>query len=132
MFMVFYGQNELVNSVNLLLFNIKSINPIWKFAHIIESNAKFFLIYIFFYDLLKYLNVLIAKTQNIHIITIHLQSYPLCFCWFVLIKIYYICPSFISGKLFIEWIGLHLDSFWYLCVSKLVRRWGGIKSLFQL
>ena len=48
------------------------------------------------------------------VITIRIQSYPMSSHWFALMQIYYILPIFY---------------FWYIFISKLVNRWGGIKSL---
>ena len=38
-FLKLFGENKLVKSVNLLLLNMKSVNPIQKCPHITESNA---------------------------------------------------------------------------------------------
>ena len=90
------GENKLIYSNKVLLFNIKWINPIQKHPHIIESHACMLTIFVIFLLPINVFNffciMLNSKAIEIcHIITIHIESYPMSFYWFILIKINYLC-----------------------------------------
>ena len=130
-----FGEKRFVNSVKVFPLNIKSINPIKKYPHITESYActlklkMFVLMFLFLINAFR--NMFYPKTIKIsNIIIIHMQNNPMSSNIRILVKISYICLSFIFCKLSREKTPLNIGSFSYFWISKLVKGWGGIKNLF--
>ena len=106
-FLKLFGEKRYVNSVKVFPVSIKSINPIQKYRHIIESYACILKIFVvmFFFNKCFYLfrNMFYPKTIKIsNIIIMNIQSNPMSSSIKVFIKIYYINPSFISVRLSLE------------------------------
>ena len=100
------GENKFVYSTKLLPFNMKSINPIQKYPHVVESYAYilwvFFVICLFLMNF--FWNIFNSKAIKVCcIIIINKQRYPMSFQWLILIKIYYIC-SIVYFRYIISWI----------------------------
>ena len=76
-------------------------------------------------------NMFYSKTFKIrNIIIISVQSNPMSSNIRVLIKIYCICPILYFSEIIWRKPPLNLRSFWYFCISKFVKGWGGIKNPF--
>ena len=109
LFKKLFRENKQLNSIRLLLFSIKLINPILNYPHINES-------YVCIYNFVCINNFIIQKNFNLFmnlfnskaikicsIITIHIQSYPMSSnITTIFSKIFYICPGFILGIFFLE------------------------------
>ena len=93
-----FGEKRFVNSVNVFLLNIKSINPIQKYQHTIESYACILKMLVFMFFILEkffnfFRNMFHSKTIKIsNIIITYPQSNPMSSNIRVLVKIYYISP----------------------------------------
>ena len=93
-FIKLFQENKFVKSTNLLLFNIKSINPIRKYPHIIESMLVFYDIFRMFQNpkQSKYVTLLQFTYKAIQWVPID--------TYFTRFIIY--APSFIIGTLFLQ------------------------------
>ena len=97
-FLKLFGEKRFVNSVKVFLLNIKSINPIQKYQHTIESYACILKMLVFmffipdkFFNFFR--NMFHSKTIKIsNIIITYPQSNPMSSNIRVLVKIYYISP----------------------------------------
>ena len=91
------GENRFAYSNELLRFNRKSINPIQKYPHIIESCLYSINICcnIFISNEVSnfFWNMFNSKTIKVYyILSIYIQTNPMSSYWFIPIRIYYICP----------------------------------------
>ena len=110
-------KERFVYSFNVFPASIKSINPIRKYPHIIESYACILKI-IVVTDIDRLINALMSvnmfypktiKISNIFIMNIQIN--PMSSNIRILIKIYYVSPSFIFSRLSREKSPINLDSF---------------------
>ena len=96
------GENKLVYCDRLLPLNMKSVNPIQKHLHIIESYSCIIWIFVvkFLFQIYFLISFGICYQFMPHII-IKKQWNPMSSYRFILIKIFYICPIlyFIPAKL---------------------------------
>ena len=87
-----------------MLLNSTNMSHLLPFSH----RSSIFVIYkcyIFLSNEFSYFvwNMFNSKTIKLcYIFSIHIQSYSVSSYWFILIKIYYICPILCFSKLFLE------------------------------
>ena len=111
-FLKLFSKKRLVNSLKVFSASIKSINPIQKYPHVIESHACILKIFVFtflFYEaederrlinLLSLSQYVYPKTIKISNITImNIQSNPVGSSIRVSIKTYYISPILYFGDI---------------------------------
>ena len=98
-------------------FNHKSINPLQIYSYIIESWAWYsvnicYSNFIVIEFLISFCNVFNSKAIKVYdTITIHIQSYPMGFYWFLSSRLITHASSFILGKHFLETTQLNSRSF---------------------
>ena len=98
-FLSLLEEDRFIYSKKLLYFNIKSINPIQQYLHYWVVSLYSINIFhdIFISNEISNIvwNIFKSKTIKVcYIFSIHIQSYPMSSYWFILIKNYYICPTF--------------------------------------
>ena len=96
-----FGENKIVKSSSLLSFNIKSINPMQKYQHIIKSQfcILWYFCWLWFFNF--FWNIFNSKTIKIcHIIIFHIQNCPMSSLNWTHENIY--VPSFILSTFFLE------------------------------
>ena len=88
-FLKLFDAKRSVKSVKLLSLSTKSIKPIQKYPHIIESYASVLKLFVFMFLCYDVFN---TKTIKISIVIIRfIQSNPMSSNIRIVIKIYYIC-----------------------------------------
>ena len=137
-FLKLFGEKRFAYSVKVFPASIKSIKSIQKYSHIIESYARILKIFVVI-DKEQSINALISfricsTSKESKDVTSILRTYKATQwvpTWEYSSRFITWAPSFILGKLSLEQASLNLGSFWYyFCISKFVKGWGGIKNPF--
>ena len=112
------SETKLVKSIKVFPANIKPINPVQRYPHIIELFACIRNMFVLMFYSNKFFNffrnMFNSKTVEINNFNIStIQSNPMCASVWIFIKVYYIFPFFILlGKLSLEWTPLNLGLLW--------------------